>query len=131
MRYFLAATEISTCSRKSIARIFIQTLHYLETQPYLSPMLYFKTTLKHIKSFVQRLRFEIPCNCIGTSLINNPQDTGCATQAGTGERDRPNSKFSKGGIYAIQCKHGLYRRNGVDLENCDGTQRRRSSQRRG
>jgi hypothetical protein len=41
------------------------------------------------------------------------QEESCGTQAGSSWRDRPNERFSKGGIFAIQCKHGIYQANGV------------------
>ena len=37
----------------------------------------------------------------------------CNTQAGNILRNRPTGSFSTGGVFAIQCRHGLYRSNGV------------------
>jgi hypothetical protein len=66
------------------------------------------------KEFRPTAKVRYPCFIRDTNWASgNSQDAVCATQAGSSERDRPNSKFSKGGIYAIQCKHGLYRKHGV------------------
>jgi hypothetical protein len=37
----------------------------------------------------------------------------CSTQAGNSSRDRPTAKLKVNGIFAYQCKHGLYRASGV------------------
>lgn len=37
----------------------------------------------------------------------------CQGQAGNASRDRVTPNLSAGGVFAWQCKHGLYRANGV------------------
>lgn len=39
--------------------------------------------------------------------------TNCTGKAGTSSRDRPNQGFKLTGIFAWQCRHGLYMANGV------------------
>jgi hypothetical protein len=49
-------------------------------------------------------------NDSGSNLFQNAQ---CASQAGTPSRDRPSSNLAVSGIYALSCKHGWFKKNGV------------------
>ena len=54
--------------------------------------------------------FSIPNNF---TIYSHSQEAVCGTQAGTSSRDRPHAHYSVAGVFAIQCKHGLYQPNGV------------------